>query len=47
MELKDFAFATVPPIDRPLRFGAEAADTRLGLLEGLKGTWAGKGFNVI
>lgn len=47
MELKDFAFTPIPSISRPLRFAAGGPDTRLGLLEGLKGTWTGKGFNVI
>jgi LysM repeat protein len=49
MELKpDFAFAPIPAIERPLRFSAvHTADNPLGLLEGLKGTWIGKGFNVI
>lgn len=47
MELKDFAFTPIPPISRPLRFAAERPDTGLGLLEGLKGTWTGTGFNVI
>jgi nucleoid-associated protein YgaU len=49
MELKpEFAFTPIPPIERDLRFSATAApDTPLGLLEGLKGTWIGKGFNMI
>jgi len=49
MELKpDFAFTPLPAIARPLRFSlAGATDTPLGFLEGLKGTWAGRGFNVI
>jgi hypothetical protein len=47
MELKpDFAFTPLPSIGRPLRFSA-ARPAGLGLLEGLKGTWIGKGFNVI
>src|SRR5262252_1560914 len=49
MELKpDFAFTPLPSIARQLRFSiAGPTDTPLGLLEGLKGTWIGKGFNVI
>jgi len=49
MELKpDFAFTPLPSIVRPLRFSAAGpAASPLGLLEGLKGTWIGKGFNVI
>jgi LysM domain len=49
MEIKpDFAFTPLPSITRSLRFSAEApTDTPLGFLEGLKGTWTGKGFNVI
>jgi hypothetical protein len=49
MELKpDFAFTPLPSIARPLRFSAAGpAASPLGLLEGLKGTWAGAGFNVI
>jgi hypothetical protein len=49
MELKpDFAFTPLPPIARPLRFSlAGPTGTDLGLLEGLKGTWTGRGFNVI
>jgi hypothetical protein len=49
MELKpDFAFTPLPSIDRSLRFSAAGpAASPLGLLEGLKGTWIGKGFNVI
>jgi phage tail protein X len=47
MELKDFAFTPIPSISRPLRFATGAPDSRLGLLEGLKGTWTGRGFNVI
>jgi hypothetical protein len=49
MELKpDFAFTPLPSINRPLRFSAAGpAASPLGLLEGLKGTWIGNGFNVI
>jgi hypothetical protein len=49
MELKpDFAFTPLPAIERPLRFSSvHTADNPLGLLEGLKGTWMGNGFNVI
>jgi hypothetical protein len=49
MELKpDFAFTPLPSINRSLRFSAAGpAASPLGLLEGLKGTWIGKGFNVI
>jgi hypothetical protein len=49
MELKpEFAFTPIPKIDRPLRFSlAGPTETPLGLLEGLKGTWTGNGFNVI
>jgi hypothetical protein len=49
MELKpDFAFTPLPSIARPLRFAAAGpAASPLGLLEGLKGTWTGAGFNVI
>ncbi len=49
MELKpDFSFTPIPPIERPLRFSlAGPPDTDLGFLEGLKGTWTGRGFNVI
>jgi hypothetical protein len=49
MELKTrFAFTPLPPIARPLRFSlAGPTGTDLGLLEGLKGTWTGRGFNVI
>ena len=49
MELKpDFAFTPIPSISRPLRFATGGPeDTRLGLLEGLKGKWIGRGFNVI
>ena len=49
MELKpDFSFTPIPPIARPLRFSlAGPTETPLGFLEGLKGTWAGNGFNVI
>jgi hypothetical protein len=49
MELKpDFAFTPIPEIGRPLRFSlAGPTDTPLGFLEGLKGTWTGRGFNVI
>lgn len=49
MELKaDFRFSPIPSILRPLRFAtAGPDDTRLGLLEGLKGTWTGRGFNNI
>jgi LysM repeat protein len=49
MELKpDFAFTPLPPIERPLRFSSVHTPANpLGLLEGLKGTWTGTGFNVI
>ena len=49
MELKpEFAFTPLPAIERPLRFSSvHTADNPLGLLEGLKGTWTGTGFNVI
>jgi len=49
MELKpDFAFTPLPSIARPLRFSSvHTAANPLGLLEGLKGTWTGAGFNVI
>jgi hypothetical protein len=49
MELKpEFAFTPIPAIERPLRFSSvHTADNPLGLLEGLKGTWTGTGFNVI
>jgi phage tail protein X len=49
MELKpEFAFTPIPAIERPLRFSSvHTADNPLGLLEGLKGTWMGNGFNVI
>jgi LysM repeat protein len=49
MELKPgFAFAPLPSIERPLRFSSvHTADSPLGLLGGLKGTWTGTGFNVI
>jgi len=49
MELKpDFAFTPLPSIARPLRFSiAGPTDTPLGFLEGLTGTWTGRGFNVI
>jgi len=47
MELKDFSFTPIPPISRPLRFAAGGSDSPLGLLERLKGTWTGRGFNVI
>lgn len=49
MEIKaNFRFAPIPEISRPLRFAAGGPDnTRLGLLDGLKGTWTGRGFNVI
>jgi LysM repeat protein len=49
MEIKpDFAFTPLPTITRTLRFSdAGPAETQLGFLEGLKGTWTGKGFNVI
>ena len=49
MELKpDFAFTPLPSIARPLRFSiAGPTDTPLGFLEGLRGTWTGRGFNVI
>src|SRR5215470_7341603 len=49
MELKpDFAFTPLPSIDRTLRFSAAGPEASpLGLLEGLKGTWIGRGFNVI
>jgi energy-coupling factor transporter ATP-binding protein EcfA2 len=49
MELKpDFAFTPLPPIRRPLRFAtAGRANSPLGLLEDLKGTWTGIGFNLI
>lgn len=49
MELKpDFAFTPLPSIARPLRFSATGpVGSPLGLLEGLKGTWIGGGFNVI
>ena len=49
MELKpDFAFTPLPSIERPLRFSSvHTPDNPLGLLEGLKGTWTGAGFNVI
>jgi hypothetical protein len=49
MELKpDFAFTPLPAINRPLRFSAAGPEASpLGLLEGLIGTWIGKGFNVI
>jgi LysM domain len=47
MELKNFAFAPIPSISRPLRFASGGPDTRLGLLEGLIATWMGRGFNVI
>jgi hypothetical protein len=49
MELEsDFSFTPLPSITRPLRFAtAGPASSPLGLLEGLKGTWTGTGFNVI
>jgi hypothetical protein len=49
MELKpDFAFTPLPSINRSLLFSvAGPAASPLGLLEGLKGTWIGNGFNVI
>jgi hypothetical protein len=49
MELKpEFAFTPIPEITRPLRFSSvHTAETPLGFLEGLKGTWMGNGFNVI
>jgi hypothetical protein len=49
MELKpDFAFTPLPSIERPLRFSSVHTPANpLGLLEGLKGTWIGRGFNVI
>jgi LysM repeat protein len=48
MEPKDFAFTPLPSITRSLRFSvAGPTDTPLGFLEGLKGTWIGRGFNVI
>lgn len=50
MEIKpDFAFTPLPSVSRPLRFATAGGPDRtpLGLLEGLKGTWTGRGFNVI
>jgi hypothetical protein len=44
MDLADFAFAPRPQIPRPR---ALAATSPLELLENLKGTWQGTGFNVI
>jgi hypothetical protein len=44
MELADFAFRLLPQIPRPR--GLSAAPP-LGLLQDLKGTWQGTGFNVI
>jgi len=49
MELKpEFTFTPIPEIARPLRFSAAGtSESPLGLLEGLKRTWTGTGFNVI
>lgn len=48
MELKpDFAFRQDPQIKSPLTFILPAADSDLGPLKQLPGTWTGTGFNTI
>jgi len=48
MELNpDFAFNSNPGINRTPHLSIATSAIQLGLLEELKGTWTGKGFNVI
>jgi hypothetical protein len=48
MELKpDFSFRPLPAVSTQLRFTASAAQSPLGPLQDLLGTWTGKGFNTI
>ena len=48
MELKpNFAFGAFPEISRASNLSVSESSIKLGLLEDLKGTWVGKGFNAI
>ena len=48
MELKpNFAFGAFPEISRASNLSVSELSIKLGLLEDLKGTWVGKGFNAI
>jgi hypothetical protein len=48
MQLKsDFAFTSIPEINRRPRLSLSDSSMQLGPLQDLKGTWAGKGFNAI
>jgi hypothetical protein len=48
MQLKsDFAFTSIPEINRRPRLSLSDSSIQLGPLQDLKGTWAGKGFNAI